>query len=391
VQELSIRVVKHLIKKPILRAISVFGRAVEKHFNKELQKDKIDNILVFCLGGIGDKLLVFPAISALRTDFPDAKLYIITDSGGHALFKLYPSDSMKLLSFNMTREHKSLARKFMFMTSIRRISPIDLVYNPHRGRGMIEHTVMSFLTGARYRIGFTGEGTGFLYTSKVDFSLTESILKQNILLLDHAYEGAQGNSHITITIPPEDMAFAEGFLDEHDVCGGDLIIAIHPTAEWEPMLKCWPKANYVNLIKQLSGAYERVKIVVFGSARDRSAVQPLLEETRGPNVIDAVGKTSIPQMAALIRCSDAFIGNDSGPLHIAVALNVPAIGIFGATCPEQVIPSGGKNCIMLRKNLPCGPCYVHQPFFTPGCRDARCLSLISVSDVMHVLESLLNG
>ena len=102
-----------------------------------------------------------------------------------------------------------------------------------------------------------------------------------------------------------------------------------------------------------------------------------------------IGKTTVGQMAALIKLSHLFIGNDSGPLHMALSLDIPSIALFGPTSPEQVI-AHTENFIAISKEINCSPCYLHQPGFKPQCDNRRCLEDIQAEEVIKSIETMLD-
>lgn len=348
-----------------------------------MQKDKINNILVFCDEGIGDILRIFPAIKILTDTFPRAVFYILTNSAGAGLFELYPSRLFKLIMFNVRSSHSSFLSKIKLLRSLKNTLSLDLVYNPHRGQGMMEHAFMSYLTGAPFRIGFTWEGTGFLYTNKAELDQCKPILQQNISLLSSIGKDSVPNCKISIRIPSKDLKFAKNFLRKHNAYG-HTIIAVHPSADWESRLRSWPLKNYVGLVRKICKHFA-AKVLILGSGKEKIMTGQIFQGIDDSNLISALGETSIAQMAALLSYSHAFIGNDSGPLHLALVLNIPTIALFGATSPQQVIGTESDTCAIITKKLPCSPCYLHQPFFRPCCKNVECLSSITVSEVLDAV------
>ncbi len=103
---------------------------------------------------------------------------------------------------------------------------------------------------------------------------------------------------------------------------------------------------------------------------------------KNTKIINACGKTSVNQLASLIKCCSLYISADSSPLHIAVAEGVPVIAFFGPTDPARHMPPG-KNQIILKRELECSPCY------KPKCRHRKCMNLITVEEVLEAIDKLL--
>jgi ADP-heptose:LPS heptosyltransferase len=93
-------------------------------------------------------------------------------------------------------------------------------------------------------------------------------------------------------------------------------------------------------------------------------------------------------MAAIIKGSNMFVGNDSGPLHIAIALKVPALGIFGFTAPEQLIPPRAKHVIVKKPSQKV--IYTHQPFLRLGRNAGKPIEAVSVKDVLDAVDEIFN-
>ncbi|MBI5183948.1 MAG: glycosyltransferase family 9 protein [Nitrospinae bacterium] len=383
---MNLHILKQYAKIPFLKLFSLIGLWFRGYFDKELKKEEIHKILIFCLGGIGDNIRLFPIIRALHEAFPLASFTILIDSANEGFFKLFPGSFFNFIYFNLYKEHKRLLVKILFSISLRRYR-FDLIYNPHRGVGMIEGTIMSGVIGAPYRIGFTENGSGFLYTTKIEFKRESPILRQNIALLKEAGI-AINNPNIEIVIPKEDILFARGFLKRHNISEDDLIFCVHPGAYWASKLRCWPLDNFIDLFLQIDLRY-KAKIIIIGNRDEVHINNYISERIKSPNIISSIRDTSIGRMSTLIKSSHLFIGNDSGPLHIALALNIPSIGIFGSTSPKQVISNNSTTFIAIKKDLPCSPCFVHQALFIPRCDDVRCLNTISVSEVMDAIDKVL--
>jgi heptosyltransferase-2 len=377
---------KNLIKKPIRFLMMTFGQRFEKLFNKDILRNEIKKILVFQTGGIGDVLRIFPLIEILRGEFPFAKIATLSE---------YPPDIFKLMKnrncidesirFNF---EMNFLKKMAFLFELRK-SSYDLVISPSRGSGMFECTIITFLIGKKWRIGFMKDGIGFLYTNKIDFHDNVSILKQNIDLLKTI--GIQDNisdTLIKIAIPDKDLLFAQEILREAKETGR-FIVSISPTVANYPEFG-WPLENFIKFSKYLI-RNKNASIILLGSEKD-SEMSYFFEERVEEKIYfkNLVGKTDLLNACALIKSSDLFVGNDSGLLHIANALGIPSVGIFGPSSPEQDVSFMNKNVVIIKHKVPCSPCYVHQPDFNFKCEYRnKCLTNITVDDAVKAIEKLI--
>src|SRR3972149_682794 len=397
--------IKRYFKYPLFRLFCLAGRILCPITERDIPKNKkISRILVIQIGGIGDVIRLFPCLLLLRREFPDASITTLTQYGDKIL-RLLP-DSSEIISENIilepSKRDKTMMSKLHLALRLRK-SSFDLVFSPNYGLGMIEFSIISFLTGAPYRIGYNYRGSGFLYSSKMDIKEDTPLLLQHLELLSKT--GVRNNSidgKIWFKVPEEDLSFAQSFLQHHNVSKNDLLLAIAPITIADrdyksPMhhrslfdYRAWPEDRYMKLINEIFRLY-KVKIIVLGDSLSSGRLSDYLIHSKNPNVINAVGKTNIGQAAALIETSNLFISNDSGLLHVAIALQKPSIGIFGSTSPRQVIHPV-DYCIPIWKELECSPCFIHQPIPDFNCAsDIRCLRLITVEEVLEAIKSLLRS
>jgi ADP-heptose:LPS heptosyltransferase len=145
----------------------------------------------------------------------------------------------------------------------------------------------------------------------------------------------------------------------------------------------WPPENFGKLASSLS-----TPCFITGSVSDRDIVTRVVSSSNGHGV-DLCGKTTLQSLAALIEGAKAVVCNDSGPMHIAAALRVPVVALFGPTDPEKTGPYGWtdtgthKQCKVIRSSIHCGPC------FRKKCKNPECMTGISVDTVLNELKELL--
>lgn len=354
--------------------------------NRPIGKTKIRKILVFEGGGIGDLLMLFPAINALKNNFQNATISFLAAPHGKEVIEMNPYQWQisEIILYDIKRKHRSFFRKLLMIYSIRR-KGFDLIYAPSRGDGLREVPVMVFLMGAACRLGFTSGGTGLLNTNRIELSAHLPISEQNIALLEKSGINVEDKTG-KIKVREQDILSAAECLGAYP----KPFFVIHPSASWNASYKSWPLNNYIELISTL---IERCRgsVILVGSKDEKEVGEDIQVKINNNRLINMIGMTSITQMAAIIHNAFLFIGNDSGPLQIACALKVPSIAIFGPTSPMQIL-SPGYECSVIRKDLFCSPCYPHQYDFVPLCkgrgREGECME-IPVSTVFSVVEAIL--
>lgn len=373
---------KKILKETLFKLLEWIAPSCQKTLVGPIRR-----ILIFEGGGIGDLLMLFPSVRALRMQFPEATVSFLISPCAQDVLRLYgPDDKFhEIIDYEPKGKHTSIFRKLQLIFEIRRRN-FDLIYAPSRGEGMREVTLMAFLMGSPYTVGFKKGKIVTLHTTSIEFEEKSSILKQNLALLEKAGVKIKF-PHIEITIPGEAAASAKNLIEEANKPTPHYV-SIHPCADWNARYKCWPLKKYTELIERLIDSYG-VSVILIGSEREASAGEEIIRFVKRSGIINTMGRTSIAEMASIIASTDLFIGNDSGPLHIALALNIPSIGLFGPTSPKQLIPPHGK-CIVIRQEIPCAPCYTHQHSFGPSCHEPECMESISVSEVAAAAEKFLS-
>lgn len=369
----------------VLKILAWAGKYIGHLFSKLPVTGSFQRILIFQAGGVGDIVRIFPVIMLLRKQFPKATLVSLSPFSG-TVYQLLPDPSGldERIDYEPRRQHSNLASKLRLAWSLRK-HRYDLIINPARGEGMIENAILSLIIGAPCRVGFEKNGAGFLNTVKVPLQDHVPITRQNLGLL-LAVGIAPTLEKASLRIPEEALAYADAFIHSYRPTTHKLI-AIQPGNYWRQELR-WPQDRYADMIDALAARHQCV-IVLLGTQAEAGLNQWIVNRAKTAHPIDLAGQTSLTQMAAIVARSDLFIGNDSGPLHLALALEVPSVGIFGYTLPEQVISPTGP-CIALKKESQ-ESLFLHEPFREFKSSVANPIEQIEVADVLQAAESLLSS
>lgn len=162
----------------------------------------------------------------------------------------------------------------------------------------------------------------------------------------------------------------------------DLIIGINPGAAYGSA-KCWLPERFTQL-SQILLENSRIKIIYFGDKMGASLVEEICNVLPRNRVISLAGKTTLRELMAMIQACDLFLTNDSGPMHVASALGVPLIALFGSTSDVATGPYQGG--VVIHKHVPCSPCYRREcPI------DFRCMKKIGVQEVYDEIQNLLKS
>jgi len=154
--------------------------------------------------------------------------------------------------------------------------------------------------------------------------------------------------------------------------------------------KVWPRERVKEFLASASAGRE-VRIILLGQGtgyRDDSPPGTCVREdlAGGPGVVDLVGRTSLPQVCGLLARARVFVGNDSGLMHLAAALGVPTVGLFGSSDPCWTGPLGDRTRVLAPEGFPCSPCFLQE------CNQPRfCLDALSATRVLAAVEDLLTA
>jgi heptosyltransferase-1 len=164
--------------------------------------------------------------------------------------------------------------------------------------------------------------------------------------------------------------------------GSSSWVALQPGARWKN--KRWPVEHFAEVVRQTVKQFDHVRFVILGSSAD-SSLGRAIAATAPSRCLDLTGATSLPEMVEWIRLSECMVTNDTGPMHVAAALEKPVISLFGPTEPRRTGPYG-QMANVNRLELPCVPCMKstcswHEPL--------ECLRGISPSKVLAMLEILI--
>jgi predicted lipopolysaccharide heptosyltransferase III len=380
-------ITRYRFKSPLLtllvRAIDWTGYLFVRH--QAFRKDHIKKILVIRLDDLGDVILATPAIRNIQENFPDAAIDILVKSSTKDIVLNNPHiNKIWVLDPFWMRSKKPFTFKQMihFVQQLRREN-YDLALEL---RGNPFNIILAFLCRSRYRAGYGAQGLGFLLTCVIAYADgVKHEIERNLDLL-RGLDLSVSSHHPELFIPDAADRFVDRFLKENTVSKGDMLVCIHPGAPWQA--RRWPQERFAALADALIAAYKS-KIVLIGSGDEKalcSAIRNLAGPENRNQIISAAGAMDIAATAALIRRCRLFIGNDSGPMHIASAVNTDTVALFGPQTPELFGPRGAQAAAIYRK-VDCSPCIQKGG---RGCmRGLQCcegLLHITADDVMDVIE-----
>ncbi len=341
-------------------------------------KDNYRKILVRTPNWVGDNIFTFPAIRALRKSFPEAHLAVLVRKSLGPLWELV-DEIDEIIVYDLKGGFRDLKRKLGLIRMLR-AKRFDLAVIFPRS---FESALWTRLSGIPNRWGYAEEGRSFLLTraahSPRGYRHTHRIDYYYHLLDSAKSDEPAPPAHLLLS--PDDLDRGRRLLWKE--AGNDesgLLIGFHPRASYGPA-KCWPLEKFIRLAELLVKE-RRVVILLFGSEKERESLQGIADGV-GRGVVNLAGRTGLKELAALTALCRVLVANDSGPLHLAAALGVPVIGLYGSTDPGSTGPRG-KRVSVIYKNIECSPCLLRE---CPT--DFKCMEEITPEEVMEEIEAML--
>ncbi|MFH1128937.1 MAG: lipopolysaccharide heptosyltransferase II [Candidatus Omnitrophota bacterium] len=344
------------------------------------RKNNFKRILIVRTDRIGDVLLSTPVIKVLRDNYPHAYIAMIVSPYSKEIVDGNPYLD-EVIIYDKDRKHKSWLGSIKFSRNLKK-RKFDLALILHPTNRM--HLV-TYLAGIPRRIGYD-QKLGFLLSDKITHTKQfgqKHEIEYNLDLI--RYLGLETKDALVfMPLKAESEKWAEELLLKEQVTKKDKLLAIHPGASCPS--KIWPNGQFAEVADKLIEKYG-FKVFVIAGPKDTALAQNVLENMLHP-AVNLGGKTSVSQMASLLKRCNLFISNDSGPVHVGSAVGVPVISIFGRSqkglSPTRWGPRGLRDKF-LHETVGCIECLAH------NCKKGfACLRAISVEDVLQAADEILN-
>lgn len=332
-------------------------------------------LAIAAYGGLGDAIMMLPALRLLKDTLTQTKVIIYVEE--QTAFDIFEMAAIgdQLLLMDMARHGDSLKRWLFIWRYIRPLKPKIAVRTYLHTRW--QDSVETYLSGARTRIGYVESKWLSIDTNIVETKQYQHRVQDHGDLLRQL--GVKGRlDWPRIAIKDEAIRWATEILK--DSCEEKIIVGIHPGCKAKDAVRRWPEEKFSAIINKLTG-HKNCEIIIFGGVDDAKAVNVILQQV-SPKPKVAVAQ-SLSRTAALIKCCDVFLSNDSGLMHLAALLRIPVIGLFGPSSFTKHGPWGGEH-VGISSRRPCAPCWND---IDRGCGNADCMSAISVAEVYkHLLK-----
>ena len=341
------------------RVVDLLGETFFR--NTRERPPAIRRVLLMRPDHIGDVVCTLPAIRAIRESLPDAQIDLLIRSSARSLFRETNEelDRVDFLVFNASWRDRPKRKKYGFR-SVRRLrkllrlraeeidGPYDLAID---FAGDFQSIAAARLAGVRYLVGRGIRGFGFGLDAEAEESPKRHQVEFNLDMLEYAGLGPFETKNPALTLSKEELeegrACLASLMEDHS----GAFIGVHPGAGG--LERIWSPSLYGELISRVVSTLP-ARVLLLGGPDDRPIVDSILNSMKGVRVrgtiIDMCEKVHhLRSLMGVMKACRLFIGNDSGPTHIAAALGVPVICIFQGSAEPSVWGPRGPNVVVLRK------------------------------------------
>ncbi len=351
----------------------------------DLTHRSFKRILLIKPSSLGDVVHALPVLHGLRTRFPKARIdWLIASAFAPLLADHTELDELILFDRRrfgrIGRSPRASAEFARFVWDLRS-RRYDLVIDL---QGLFRTGFLAWASGASVRIGFRNarEGAWIFYTHRVPVddpdmhAVDRNYRVAGLLGFDNA------PVRFNLVLGEADRAAGRDLLRENGITDSQRTVAVVTGARWET--KVWLPERFVETIDELHGQ-SGVRCVLLGSPDEVSLCERIAGACRlAP--INLAGRTSLPQLGAVLALADAVLCHDSAAMHLAVAFDRPLVCLIGPTNPRRTGPYGRPDDVV-RLKLDCAPCYLRR---LSQCRHAhRCMRELEAGTVVSAVERVL--
>jgi ADP-heptose:LPS heptosyltransferase len=308
---------------------------------------KMNKILVIQTAFIGDAILATSVLEKLHKTYPYAELFFLVRKGNESLFTEHPFLKEVLIWNKQEKKYSSL---FKLLKRIRK-EKFDLIVNLHR---FASSGFITSFSGAKTTLGFDKNPFSFFFTHKfphkVGSGVHETGRNQSLI------RTLTGENVAQPVLYPSKANYEKVKMYKENSDGGKLkYVCLAPASVW--YTKQWPEKRWVELCNEFPG----MKVYLLGGKDDRSLCLRIASAAKNENVISLAGELNFLESAALMRDAKMNYVNDSGPLHLASAMNAPVTAIYCSTVPEFGFYPVSENSFVVQadEELDCRPCGLH--------------------------------
>lgn len=360
-------------------------------------------VIVFCLPGIGDAILFTPALALLRRALPQARITVLTMFRGTADILSTNPDIDQVRHFDFFNAGRRDGLRFVL--GLRR-EKFDLSIMPFPSN-RLEYNLVNWLVGRRWRAAhryrhqswrnlwflnnIVVREAGKLHNVEENLRLIRAICGRLGVNTAQIETRERSEAELKLVLSPDDQRYGEEFSARHNLGAETMLFGFHTYSSTFKNMhrKCWDKENFAALIARLGQKYPAARFLLFSGPSDDAINRFIIEKADGRVLL--VSEPNLRHALAVLRRCRLFVSNDSGLMHLAAALGVPVVALFGPTDWQRLYP-WTKQHVIVRQDLPCMPCFYYssRPLRCVANINYACMRDLSVDQVFDAVQHLLS-
>ena len=365
-----------------------------------LAREKVKRILVLKLDHVGDFLTGLPAIQRLNLRFPQAEIHLLAPKASVMLAHLEPAIA-NCIEFNFFHAVSQEGRRELTEEALESLEQrlaayeFDIAIDLRKHgdtRSILQQTGAHLLAGFDHRNEHPFLDVALEWEGDTTYTDKRAHIADDYVALVERVSLACERDRTVIARPGRDLAveaarnipaLAELPFDLFD----RKLVCVHPASGND--LRQWPPEYFAALIDLLID-HADVNVLIIGTEGERPIAEKVLEEiVRRDRVWSLVGKTAMRDVPVLLRAVSLFVGNNSGPHHIAAALGAPTIGIHSGVVSAQEWGPLGPRAVAIQREMNCSPCYIEA--LNNCSRDYACMRGLRPAHVFRICEQMLGA
>ncbi len=366
-----------LLANPVIRGLEWLRPRPRENAESDAK-----NILVMEYWNLGDIVMLSPFLRSLRIQYPNSHITLLTSPKAAPILE-HQSLVDEVVTVRVPwSEHYSRLRKYNPFSSLwfellgklksLRLREMDLAF---AARADIRDNFILWFLQVKRRVGYGFGGGGYFLTDRVVPDVQHPHFSNRWLRLLSAVGKIPLVSEPRVQVTSEEGRAAESLLAERGICRGDILVGVHPGAR--STVRQWGEENFRKVVKQLRKEFP-IKTIWF---RDPGQTGVEIDDIQ-----DIFVSLPLRQFMGVLAQCQMLICNDSGPMHIATALEVPVVAVFGPTEPAWFGPLGEQNRVVIQPGFWCRPCFDYCVFDQP-----YCIRTITVESVLQAAMDLLTA
>ncbi|MEW5848257.1 MAG: glycosyltransferase family 9 protein [Myxococcota bacterium] len=380
--------VDRLIATPVARALAVAVRGAGHvlRLDHAVQPEKVRTILVAKIVGMGSIVQALPFLHGLKREFPNARIIFLTGVNNRGLVDrlscvdqaLYLDDG-NLLTLG-TDTASALARLL--------VGGVDLFFDLEVYSGGT--SLLGLMSLARNRYGFYRHTANFrknIYTHLLSFNIRVPVSQLYLQLLRAAVPGAQVPTEVPpLPVRDDERAGLRARLQQAGQPLAAQYVVVNPNASDLLIERRWPADHVVEAVERLQ---EMGLQVVLTGARSEAAYVGDIARRCPPGVVDSSGRLSLGELLALLEGAACVVTNDTGPMHLAIALRRPTVCLFGPGDPDHY-GTFNRTTEIIYRGVACSPC-IYETDVPPCAGDNVCMQQITPLEVVDAVQRMMRG